>query len=233
VAIVRARRAAAAGGAGEAKSRPQPALLVGWTRVGAACGFLAVLSYALMSAAPLTSAQALVIACVFGPALVVASTGLYHVLRAHRRTVSVDLGLISNIAAGVTVTLQLGLKRWFEVQFGNGSIDSSERALHAAFEAANGIQLGLDVAWDVFLALGTVLLAWNMWHHPRFGRILAVAGMVIAVALVVANLIVFPEPPGNAGSVDLGPVIGLWYLIVTIRLAMSGRWAAAHEAADV
>jgi hypothetical protein len=237
VAIVRARQAAAAGGAGEAKSRPQPALLVGWTRVGAACGFLAVLSYALISAAPLTSAQALVIACVFGPALVFATTGLYHVLRAHRRTVSVDLGLISNIAAGVTVTLmlfsQLGLKRWFEVQFGNGSIDSSERALHAAFEAANGIQLGLDVAWDVFLALGTVLLAWNMWHHPRFGRILAVAGMVIAVALVVANLFVFPEPPGNAGSVDLGPVIGLWYLIVTIRLAMSGRWAAAHEAADV
>jgi hypothetical protein len=55
---------------------------------------------------------------------------------------------------------------------------------------------------------------------------------VIALALVVANLIVFPEPPANAGSVDLGPVIGLWYLTVTIRLAMSGRWAAAHEAAD-
>jgi hypothetical protein len=118
------------------------------------------------------------------------------------------------------------------VQFGNGSTSSPERALHAAFEAANGIQLGLDVAWDLFLALGTVLLAWNMWHHPRFGRILAVSGIVIAVALVIANLIVFPEPPGNAGSIDLGSVIGLWYLIVTVRLAMSGRWAAAHEAVD-
>jgi hypothetical protein len=233
---VRANPAAAGGGDGVGESRLPPALLVGWTRVGAVCGFLAVLSYTLISAAPLTSAQALVVACVFGPALVFASTGLYHVLRAHRRTVSMDLGLIANVAAGVTVTLmlfsQLGLKRWFEVQFGKGSIDSSERALHAAFEAANGIQLGLDVAWDLFLALGTVLLAWNMWHHPRFGRILAVSGIVIAVALAVANLIVFPEPPGDAGSVDLGPVIGLWYLIVTVRLAMSGRWAAVHDAAD-
>lgn len=116
-----------------------------------------------------------------------ASTGLYHVLRARRRTVSLDLGLMANVAASVTVTLmlfsQLGFKRWFEVQFGNGSTSSPERALHAAFEAANGIQLGLDVAWDLFLALGTVLLAWNMWHHPRFGRILAVSGIVIAVAL--------------------------------------------------
>jgi hypothetical protein len=81
---------------------------------------------------------------------------------------------------------------------------------------------------------GALELGWrsHTWHHPRFGRILAVSGIVIAVALVVANLIVFPEPPGNASPVDLGPVIGLWYLIVTVRLAMSGRWAAAHEAAD-
>ena len=55
---------------------------------------------------------------------------------------------------------------------------------------------------------------------------------MIAVALAVANLAVFPEPPGQAGSVDLGPVIGLWYLVVTIRLAGSGRWAAARGSPD-
>lgn len=233
MATVRARRAAAATGVEQGQPVPQPALLVAWTRVGAACGLLAVLSYALISAAPLTSTQALVVACVFGPALMVASMGLYHVLRAYRHTVTLDLGLMANVAAGLTVTVmlfsQLGLKRWFEMQFGTGSMDSSERALHAAFEAANGIQLGIDVAWDVFLALGTILLAWNMWRHPRFGRLLAVSGGVIAVALAVTNLAVFPQPPGQANSIDLGPVIGLWYLIVTVRLAMSGRWAVAHQ----
>lgn len=204
--------------------------------MGAACGFIAVFSYALIAAAPLTSDLALVVACVFGPALACASMGLYQVLRAHRRTVSLDLGLMANVAAGVSVTLmflsQLGLKRWFEAQFGSGSTDSSERALRAAFEAANGIQLGLDVAWDVFLGLGTVLLAANMWSHPRFGRPFAVSGCVIAVALVVVNLVVFPEPPDEAGLIDLGPVIGLWYLLVTVRLAMSRSWAAAHGSPD-
>jgi hypothetical protein len=168
--------------------------------------------------------------------LVCASLGLYHVLRAHRRTVSLDLGVVANVAAGITVTLmlfsQLGLKRWFELEFGAGSTDSSERALHAAFEAADGLQLGLDVAWDVFLGLGTALLAANMWRHPRFGRPFAVSGCVIALALVVANLVVFPEPPAEAGSIDLGPVIGLWYLVVTVRLAMSRDWAAEHDVAE-
>jgi hypothetical protein len=34
----------------------------------------------------------------------------------------------------------------------------------------------------------------------------------------------FPEPPADAGSVDLGPLIGLWYLVVRIRMAMSLSW---------
>jgi hypothetical protein len=210
--------------------------VVSWTRIGAACGFVAGASYALAMVAPVTSALGLVAACVFGPALVAFSAGLYHVLRARRRTVTLDFALMANFAAGITVTLmfftQLTLNQWFDLQFGEGSTDSSERALRAGFEAANGIQLGLDVAWDLFLALGVVLLAWNMWHHPRFGRLLAASGIVIAVTLIVLNLTVFPEPPGHSGSIDLGPVIGLWYLIVTVRLAMSGRWAAAHEVAD-
>lgn len=231
----RAHSEAAALPAGKGESRIEPRL-VSWTRVGAACGFIAGASYGLALAAPATSVLGLVAACVFGPALVAFSTGLYYVLRARRRTVTLDFGIMANVAAGVTVTLmffsQLGLKQWFEVQFGTGSTDSPERALRAGFEAANGIQLGLDFAWDLFLAMGAVLLAWNMRHHPRFGRLLAISGSVIAVALIVLNLASFPEPPEHAASIDLGPFIGLWYMIVTVRLAMSGRWAAAHEVHD-
>ena len=216
------------------RERGQPGLLVQWTRLGSACGFMVGLAYALGSAVPV-SALELAAACVIGPAFLGFSLGLYHVLRARRRTVSLDLGLITNLAAGVTVTMmlfaQIGLDRWFEAEFGAGATDSSERALHAAFEAGNGIQLGLDVAWDVFLVLGALLLASNMWRHPSSGRVLAASGTVIAVALLVINLAVFPEPPGHS-AIDLGPVIGLWYVIVAVRLATSGQWAAAHEIPD-
>lgn len=205
-----------------------------WTRVGAACGFLAMVSFTLGSA-ELSPGVDLVVACVFGPALMGFWMGLYRVLRAHRQAVSLDFGLIANVAAAVSVTLmlfaQLGLRRWFELQFGDGAIDSPERALNAAYEAGNGIQLGMDVAWDLFLILGAILVALNMWHHPRFGRILAASGIMIAVPMIVINLVVFPEPPGH-DLVDLGPVIGLWYTIVAIRLAMAGRWAAANEVPD-
>lgn len=216
--------------------RDERTLVQQWARIGGVCGVLAMAVYTVGSAAELTIAQEAVVATVFGPAIACASMGLYHVLRLRRRTVSLDLGLVANVAAGVTVTLmlmaQLGLKGWFELEFGDGATDSTERTLQAAFEAANGIQLGLDVAWDVFLVIGTVLLAVNMWRHPRFGRVLAAAGIAIAVGLIVINLAMFPEPPGHAGVIDLGPFIGLWYVVVSVRLLTSGRWIAAREAAS-
>jgi hypothetical protein len=207
--------------------------LVGqWARVGGVSGVTAMVAYTVGSAVDQTTAQGAIVACVFGPAVACASMGLYRVLRLRRRTVSLELGLAANVAAGIAVTLmlmaQLGLKGWFELEFGDGATDSTERALRAGYEAANGIQLGLDVAWDVFLVIGTVLLAANMWHHPRFGRAIAATGIAIAVALIVVNLAIFPEPPGDAGVVDPGPFIGLWYVVVSVVLFRSARWAAAR-----
>ena len=48
--------------------------------------------------------------------------------------------------------------------------------------------------------------------------------MAIAVALLAFNLASFPVPPAGAGSVDVGPLVGLWYLVVAIRVLGSMRW---------
>ncbi len=205
---------------------PDRALAEARLRIGVVCGALAVVDYALTQAVSLPLLATLVLVCAFGPLLAIGSAGLWELLRMHRRTATLDIGLVANIAAGVAVTLmfltQLGLKEWFAS--GSGARAVSD----AAFEAGNGIQLGLDVAWDVFLTIGTAALAWNMRDHPRFGRPYAVAGLLLAVALIVLNLAAFPENPGAAGAVDVGPLIGLWYLWVTLRMAWSLGWAREH-----
>jgi hypothetical protein len=70
-------------------------LLVGWVRVGATCGLIAGIAYAVAAALPETSPLALFAAFVFGPALAGFSAGLYHVLRAQRRTISLDLAVMA------------------------------------------------------------------------------------------------------------------------------------------
>jgi hypothetical protein len=217
---------------GEERMDPPPDLTVGWARVGVAFGFIAVVAYTFIAAADVPLAVALVLASAFGPSLAVASAGLYRILRLHTHTVSLDVGVGSNIAAGVAVTLmlfaQLGLKERFDEHVLGGSFDVPRTVMDADLETAKGIYLGMDVAWDLFLAVGTVLLAWNMRHHPRFGPAFAWSGLAIATALLVLNLLAFPAPPGDAGSVDLGPLIGLWYLAVTIRMAGSLGWVRSR-----
>ena len=205
-------------------------------RLGVMCGALAVVAYALTQAVTLPLLPTLVLVCSFGPMLAIGSAGLWELLGLHRRTATLDIGLVANLAAGVAVTLmllaQLGLKAWFDTGLGGSAQQVPPEVAQAAFQAGNGLQLGLDVAWDLFLAIGTAMLAWNMGQHPRFGRAYAATGLLLAMALIGLNLAAFPENPGRAGLIDVGPLVGGWYLWVTLRMATSLRWAQDHRRAS-
>ncbi len=196
-----------------------------WAEIALVSGVIAVAAYTLISAVELSLTPAVVVVCIFGPALASASAGLYEFMRLHRSTVSLKIGVSANIAAAITITMtllaQLAFKQWLKLEFPSGLAAGPSSP---AYQAANGLQLGLDVAWDLFLSLGTFLFALNMWSHPRFGRIFAIAGALIAMLLLSFNIGTFPEPPGDTGLVDVGPLVGLWYLAVAIRIGQSLRW---------
>ena len=56
-----------------------------------------------------------------------------------------------------------------------------------------------------------------MVRRRGFGPVVGGAGMVIAVALYAVNFATFPEPPSQS-AVDLGPLLGLWYAVVSALL---------------
>jgi hypothetical protein len=45
-----------------------------------------------------------------------------------------------------------------------------------------------------------------------YRKILPIAGVLVAVLLFTFNLASFPVPPSEAGSIDFGPIVALWYL---------------------
>ena len=79
--------------------------------------------------------------------------------------------------------------------------------------SAQAVWLGLDVAWDIYIGVGTLLFAAAAYTHEWFGRIIGIFGIVIAVLLLFLNLWTFPAPPANAGLFDVGPLVGGWYLV--------------------
>jgi hypothetical protein len=184
-------------------------------RVGIFVGFFACLAYPLAAFGHLPKLATTTLVACFGPALGVASYGLRRLLDLEKPRLSSALGLLLNALAGVLFSA-MGL-----VQLAVGYSAGSDR-VSAPFIA---IWLGLDVAWDAYVGLGTICFALAMLRHPRFGRIFALFGMAIGAGLLALHLYTFPTPPQNAGLVDLGPALGLWYLVVTIQMWRSLSWA--------
>jgi hypothetical protein len=184
-------------------------------RIGIVAGFVACLTYPLATFVPLPMLATAAVAACFGPALAVACFGLKALLDVEKPTASSALGLLLN-ALGGALFAAMAL-----VQIAIGHLVKDR----SFFLSLNGIWLGLDKAFDVYIGLGTIFFAVAMWRHPRFGRVFAVTGLVIGAGLIFLNFYTFPSSPADAGLFDPGPAIGLWYLAVTIQMSRSVSWA--------
>jgi hypothetical protein len=63
-----------------------------------------------------------------------------------------------------------------------------------------------------------------MFRHPRFGKIFSISGIILFSSLLFFNLITFPHPPASKGLFDVGPLTGLWALVVIIQSLRSINW---------
>lgn len=94
----------------------------------------------------------------------------------------------------------------------------SEEQLKWIFKEVNSVQLGMDLAWDIFISIGTFFFAIVMIYHPKMNKIISILGLICSVLLLGFNLTYFPEPPAEAGSIDFGPFVAIWYLVLFIWL---------------
>jgi hypothetical protein len=185
------------------------ALDYGWAPATALSGAAGFIAYVVVLASESTGPYAAALAFVFAFGVAVSSLGLYHILGG---AAGLRLGLIAAVA---NVTASALLLAMLLVQL-------SAKATVAQPDAAlKAVWLGLDVAWDLYLGTGTILFAVCMFGRPGLGRVLAVLGLVAGGLLLIFNIATFPIPPENAGWVDVGPLVGLWYLAVYGRLGAS------------
>jgi len=184
-------------------------------RIGIVAGFVACLAYPLAAFAPLPKLVTVTLVVCFGPALGVASYGLRSLLDLATPSPWSAFGLLLNALAGALFSAMGLVQLAVRCSAGGDKVSASFIA----------IWLGLDVAWDAYIGFGTICFALAMLRHPRFGKVFTFSGMAVGVGLPALHLYTFPTPPQNAGLVDLGPALGLWYLVVTIQMWRSLGWA--------
>jgi hypothetical protein len=199
--------------------------LVSWTWIGIAAGFLACFVYPIMILVSLPRIPQLILGASFGPALAAASIALAHVLQARRPAPSIEMAAVFNSLAGALVTGMIIVQLAINYSTAPATNDQLNTLVkHSLWD----IVLGLDVSFDVFIGLATLLFAVNMMRDPRFGRVIGWAGAFVAVVpLLGANIYYFPDPPYVHGFPHVGIFTGLWYLAVVLLMVRSVRKGTA------
>jgi len=203
-------------------------LEVRWIRIGIVAGFIASVSYPVMSFLDMPRMVTIAVGAAFGPSLAIASVGLYYFLRLHQESVSGQIGAGANLLAGALVTamivVQLAIRITLLEYLDQHGSDTSVQGI---VQWVWNVVLGLDVTFDVFIGIGTFCFALRMVTHPKFGALYGYPGMVIAVVgLLGLNFYTFPDPPRESGFAAFEPGLytGLWYLTVTIQIWRSLQW---------
>ena len=185
-----------------------------WAPATSISGVAAVIAYLVIAASDPPPPIAVTLAFTVAFGITVFSIGLYHVLGGAEGSPLALVAAVSNILASgellAMILVQIAVKS----------------AVAEPGAALTAVWLGLDVAWDLFVGTGTVLFALAIFLRRRFGTWLSVPGLAVGGLLLILNVITFPTPPVRAGLVDVGPLVGLWYLAVSLRLGIS---SALHK----
>ena len=203
-------------------------LTLNWVLVGGIAGVLGVVAYFLASTGLLGLKPSYYLGMAFGPLLSVAYVGFYYFFRTYKLSVSLQIAALFGVIAGTIVNMMLVVQGALVITIPPAARES----IGAAWDGLNMVQLGLDVSWDIYISLATLLLAIVLWGHPRFHKIFAAITGLLGAGLLVLNLWTYPIPPAAAGSVDLGPAVGIWYLVITLRVLTSRKWLARQLAAN-
>jgi len=199
-----------------------------WVITGIICGMCAGVSYAVSVAVSLPPQIAYPVFWAFGPLLCASAPGFYYFVKHHRKTIPLQIGTLFLIIAGATVTMmgtmQAAVRALFRSVSLEGATEVTREAWELSYKVADTVQLGADVAWDIFIFAGVFLLGLVMFKHPKLGWLFGTPGCIIGILGLAFNISTFPHNPGTQGLVDLGPIMGLWFFAVSIKVIFSLKW---------
>ena len=205
-------------------------------RLLAALGIITLTGYLVTATGIVGSVNQVTLVVIFaiGPVAIIGISRLLDSLVPELGAPNVRLARIFLATAFVLFTVMVVVQRMIVLQFRDMGAAAPDAAtahtLQVVRSGVNLVQLGLDVAFDVFYCVGLMLFAIAIARHPAFGGVVGALGVTCGAALLALNLIAFPYTPRDAGLVDLGPVTGLWWMLVIalqIRRARRGSRSLA------
>lgn len=206
---------------------------------GGVSGIIGVVAYGSILAPPLHDAihsipveasQPVIVATFWIAALfpvfaLIMVYALYRLLDSGGAKHSAFLGFIFGVVAFSIVamhnTVQSSVLLWGS-DLARSDPTFSPETWSSVIRAVRGVDIGLDLTWDLFLVLWLAFTGVAMMKHPRFGPWWGLPAIIVGAVLFAVNAITVPDPPATAGLFDPGPLAGLYAGAVSAYLINLG-----------
>ena len=94
---------------------------------------------------------------------------------------------------------------------------SGPEAWDRIYAGLNALDLGTDLAWDLFLGLWLLCIGVAMYRHSRLGARWAIPALALVPPFLAFNVAATPDPP-----VIAGPVIGMYVTVLSVWVVWLG-----------
>ncbi len=182
----------------------------------------------------LSERLSLLLAFAIGPVAVFGTLALSENLMRVFGTSTLRIGTIFLVIAFSLFTLMLTMQQAIFVEYerllDTAVTPEAQASLKVSFALVNQVQLGSDVAFDIFYSLGIIFVSSVLMRSKGLGRVIGAYGVVAASGLLALNLWFFPMPPVAAGSIDLGPATIVWWVaLIVLDSRLSKREATDSQ----
>jgi len=195
-----------------------------WARAGSLCGLAAAVVFLTAQFAPIPDRVGNTLIMFFGPLMMLGFVGFYHYLLKSAHRVLIQAAVIYGIIAGAFIDMMI-IVQLSVVYFRREALASlpegvSEAAVKSMYQVGNAVQLGMDVAFDMFILPALILFGIGLLSSTPGNKILGAIGVALGVMGLFYNLYTFPVPPIDVGYIDVGPFAMLWTVVVSGKVAL-------------
>jgi len=188
--------------------------------MGLVSGSAAIVMYLSRTFLPLPHAISIGAYILFGPALVFAFIGLFPLYRRPEPTLAAYVATVTGILAGAInmmfAVVQLNNLHFLRPLIANAPTPELKAEWQHILRGVFTVQNGLNFTMDFFLDLSAFLWAFVMWRHPAFGKWVSILSVALVGPHFVMKFLTFPTPPAEAGMFDAGPLVGIWFTVMTV-----------------
>ena len=193
--------------------------------LGGVIGLVIILAYLNFAFGWVMLSQrlSLLLALAIGPVAAIGTLSLSEDLSKFFDKPTIRVGSVFLVVSFAILTLMITMQQAIFAEY-RQLLDASGTAeptapLKEAFSLVNHVQLGADVAFDIFYSIGVVFISSALVRGSGLERLIGTYGLVVGASLLALNIWYFPKPPAEMESIDLGPPTIVWWVALFVLSA--------------